>query len=114
MFKLIKYILYLFFGLVIILFLIGIFNPSKEDFSKDGSYKSFTCSLGNEKSKIKIKGNTATETTAAGIVINYSNVTKTDKGAFTLEGSSKQGRAWFIGAISYLLLDTNMIPYSCK
>ena len=67
-----------------------------------------------KKSKIKINGSTATETTAVGIVINYSNVEKTSKGAYTLEGSSQSGRAWFIGAQSYLLLDTQMIPYKCK
>ena len=108
--KLIKYIIFLVIGLIIISFMIGVFNPSEED----GSSRSFTCSYGNERSKIKITGSTAKEITAAGIVITYSNVSKSDKGAYSLEGSSKKGRAWFIGAISYLLLDTNMIPYKCK
>ena len=62
----------------------------------------------------KMAEDMAKETTAAGIVISYSNVNKTDKGAYTLEGSSQQGRAWFIGAQSYLLLDTQMIPYKCR
>jgi len=116
--KLLKYIIYLAVGLVVILLLIGIFNTPEEseiiDLSSSGSNKSFICSLGGEKSKIKIRGNTAIETTAAGVTINYSNVNKTNKGAFALEGSSKQGRSWFVGAQSYLLLDTNMIPYNCR
>ncbi len=79
--------------------------------------KSFTCSYkydSSEKSKIKIRGGSATETTAIGIAINYSIVNLSDKGAFTLKGSSKQGRAWFIGAQSYLLLGTEMHPYTCN
>ena len=52
--------------------------------------------------------------TAIGIAINYSIVNLSDKGAFTLKGSSKQGRAWFIGAQSYLLLGTEMHPYTCN
>jgi len=31
-----------------------------------------------------------------------------------LEGSSKQGRAWFIGAQSFLLLDVEMLQYICN
>ena len=67
-----------------------------------------------EKSKIEIRGNTATETTAVGISINYSIVNLSNKGAFTLEGSSKDGRVWFIGAQSFLILDVNPLPYDCK
>ena len=118
MFKMIKFVFYSLIGFLIILFLIGIFGSSEDDgvvdLNKGSSGTSFTCSLGGEKSRIKISGSTATETTAVGIVINYSNVNKTNKGAYTLEGSSQQGRAWFIGAQSYLLLDTQMIPYNCK
>ena len=118
MFKLIKYSFYFIVGLFLILFLIGLFSSPKDngvlDLSKSSSGVSYVCSLGIERSKIKISGSTATETTAAGIVINYSNVNKTNKGAYTLEGSSKQGRSWFIGAQSYLLLDTQMIPYNCR
>ena len=79
--------------------------------------RSFTCSFEydpSEKSKIEIRGNTATETTAVGISINYSIVNLSNKGAFTLEGSSKDGRVWFIGAQSYLILDVNPLPYDCK
>jgi hypothetical protein len=79
--------------------------------------RSFVCSYKfnpNEKSKIKIRGGTATEITAAGISINYSIVELTNKGAFSLEGSSKVGRAWFIGAQSFLLLDIDMVPYNCN
>ena len=114
MFKLIKYFFYLVVGLFLLLFLIGIFSSSDDNSVSSGSGISYVCSLGGEKSKIKISGSTAKETTAAGIVISYSNVNKTDKGAYTLEGSSQQGRAWFIGAQSYLLLDTQMIPYKCR
>ena len=79
--------------------------------------RSYVCSYkfnSRERSKIKIRGATATEITAAGISINYSVVELTSKGAFNLEGSSKAGRAWFIGASSFLLLDANSLPYDCK
>jgi len=76
--------------------------------------KNFVCSYGGEKSKIEIRGSTATETTAIGISINYSIVNLSDKGAFSLQGSSKQDRAWFIGAQSFLLLGIEMIPYDCN
>ena len=79
--------------------------------------RSFICSFEydpSEKSKIEIRGNTATETTAVGISINYSIVNLSNKGAFTLEGSSKDGRVWFIGAKSFLILDVNPLPYDCK
>ena len=79
--------------------------------------RSFVCSYkfnSSEKSKIKIRGGTATEITAAGISINYSIVELTNKGAFSLEGSSKDGRVWFIGAKSFLILDVNPLPYDCK
>ena len=79
--------------------------------------RSFVCSYKfnpSEKSKIKIRGGTAKEITAAGISINYSIVELTNKGAFSLEGSSKAGRAWFIGASSFLLLDVNPLPYDCR
>ena len=119
MLKRIKKPFYFIIGLFLLLILVDLLKPSPKDNSivensKSGSRVSFVCSLGGEKSKIKISGNTATETTAAGIVINYYNVNKTNKGAYTLEGSSKQGRSWFIGAQSYLLLDTQIIPYNCR
>ncbi len=115
MLKTVKFAFYSLIGFLVILLLIGISeDDGVVDLKKGSSGTSFVCSLGGEKSKIKISGSTATETTAVGIVINYSNVNKTDKGAYTLEGSSQQGRAWFIGAQSYLLLDTQMIPYNCK
>ena len=79
--------------------------------------RSFTCSFENnpsEKSDIEITGGTATEITAVGISINYSKVNLSNKGAFTLEGSSKDGRVWFIGAKSFLLLDANALPYDCN
>jgi len=79
--------------------------------------RSFVCSYKfnpSEKSKIKIRGSTATETTAIGISINYSIVNLSGKGAFSLEGSSKQDRAWFIGAKSFLLLGVDVIPYNCN
>ncbi len=79
--------------------------------------RSFVCSYKfnpSEKSKIKIRGKTATEITAVGISINYSIVNLSSKGAFSLQGSSKDGRAWFIGAKSFLLLDDNGLEYNCK
>ena len=79
--------------------------------------RSFVCSYKfnpSEKSKIKIRGSTATETTAIGISINYSIVNLSGKGAFSLQGSSKQDRAWFIGAKSFLLLGVEAIPYNCN
>jgi len=79
--------------------------------------RSFTCSYEDdpsEKSDIEITGDTATEITAVGISINYSKVNLSNKGAFTLEGSSKDGRMWFIGAKSFLLFDANALPYDCK
>ena len=79
--------------------------------------RSFVCSYKfnpSEKSKIKIRGSTATETTAIGISINYSIVNLSSKGAFSLQGSSKQDRAWFIGAKSFLLLGVDAIPYNCN
>ena len=77
--------------------------------------RSYACKLGSEVSKIKIRGNTAKEITAVGVEINYYNVEYTNKGAFILRGSSKDpGRAWFIGAKSFLMLDANAIPYNCK
>ena len=79
--------------------------------------RSFICSYkfnSSERSKIKIRGGTATEITAAGISINYSVVELTSKGAFALEGSSKYGRTWFIGAKSFLILGVEMIPYNCN
>jgi hypothetical protein len=76
--------------------------------------RSFVCSYGGEKSRIKIRGNTASEITAIGVTINYSIVDMSDKGAFTLTGSSKMGRAWFIGAKSFLFLGASPIPYDCN
>ena len=75
---------------------------------------SFTCNYSDGSSKIKISGSTAVETTSAGVVINYSNANKTPKGAYNLQGSSKDGRAWFIGAMSFLLLDVQMISAQCR
>ena len=72
-------------------------------------YISFVCLT----SKIKIRGATAAETTSAGVLITYSNVNLSDKGAFSLSGSSKDTRAWFIGAASFLLLDIQTIPARC-
>jgi len=89
-------------------------TKSSTSVSNNSINRSFVCSYGGEKSKIKISGSTATETTAIGISINYSIVNLSDKGAFTLRGSSKQDRAWFIGAQSFLLLGTDMIPYDCN
>ena len=79
--------------------------------------RSFTCAYAldsTEISKIKISGGKAEEITAIGIQIDYSIVNLSDKGAFSLQGSSKQDRAWFIGAQSFLLLGVEMIPYKCK
>jgi len=77
--------------------------------------RSYTCKLGSEISKIKIRGSTATEITAVGVEITYYNVEYTNNGAFFLTRSSKDpGRAWFIGAQSYLLLDANKIPFNCR
>jgi len=104
-------------------------DPSKKNLSNDASKKSsnnestnklnrtFTCRFANnpnEKSTIKIRGGSASETTAVGVLINYSKVSNSSKGAFTLERSSKPGRAWFIGAKSFLLLDIEMYPYNCN
>jgi len=85
-----------------------------ESVSSNTLNRSFVCSYGGEKSRIKIRGNTASEITAIGVSINYSIVDLSDRGAFTLKGSSKAGRAWFIGAKSFLLLDANALPYDCK
>jgi len=77
--------------------------------------RSYTCNLGSEVSKIKIRGSTATEITAVGVEIIYYNVEYTNKGAFILRGSSKDpGRAWFIGAKSFLMLDASAIPFNCN
>ena len=75
---------------------------------------SFNCKYSGGSSKIKISGGTAVETTSAGIVITYAKATKTPKGAYSLEGSSKDNRAWFIGAISFLLLGADMNPAECR
>ena len=79
-----------------------------------GHAASFTCKYSGGSSKIKISGGTAVETTSAGIVIKYSNAEKTPKGAYNLTGSSKDNRAWFIGAISFLLLGAQMNPAECR
>ena len=92
-------------------------SKSSNDASANKLNRTFTCKYAiypSERSIIKIRGGTATETTAIGITINYSIVNLSDKGAFTLKGSSKQGRAWFIGAQSFLLLDIEMLPYICN
>ena len=92
----------------------------KEEAKKTSNNKltrSFTCNFSentNEKSKIFIKGPVAMEETAIGIIINYKIVNISDKGAFTLQGASNDpGRTWFIGSQSYLLLDTQILPYNC-
>ena len=86
--------------------------------SKNTKTIRYTCSFSaipSEKSKILIDGPKAYETTAIGVDIIYSNVNLTDKGAFTLQGASNDpGRAWFIGSQSFLLLDTDMLPYNCN
>ena len=77
--------------------------------------RSFRCSYKNGPSEIRINGSTAQEITSVGIRINYSNVTISDKGAFTLTGASNDpGRTWFIGAKSFLLLDIQSNEASCK
>ena len=75
---------------------------------------SFTCKYSGGSSKIKISGGTAVETTSAGVVIKYSNAEKTPKGAYSLKGSSKDNRAWFIGAMSFLLLGAQMNSAECR
>ncbi len=92
-------------------------NKTSNNESTNKLNRTFTCSFANnpnEKSTIKIRGGSASETTAVGVLINYSKVSISSKGAFTLEQSSKPGRAWFIGAKSFLLLDVAMYPYSCN
>ena len=85
--------------------------------SINSTNRNFTCDYVDnisEKSKIVIRGPEATEETAIGIIINYSIVEISDKGAFTLKGASNDpGRAWFIGAQSFLLLDAKVLPYNC-
>ena len=77
--------------------------------------RSFKCSYQNGYSTIRINGSSAEEITSLGITINYSNVTISDKGAFSLTGASNDpGRSWFIGAKSVLLLDIQMNPANCK
>lgn len=92
-------------------------KKQKLSLSKNTKIRRFTCSFSaipSEKSKILIDGPKAYETTAIGIDIIYSNVNLSDKGAFTLQGASNdQGRTWFIGSKSFLLLDTQMLPYDC-
>ena len=79
-----------------------------------GHAASFTCKYSGGSSKIKISGGTAEEKTSAGVVITYANAEKTPKGAYKLTGSSKDNRAWFIGAISFLLLGAQMNPAECR
>ena len=93
-------------------------KKNKSSFSKNTKKRSFICSysvIPSEKSKILIDGPKAYETTAIGVQIKYSNVKLSDKGAFSLQGASNDpGRAWFIGSQSFLLLDTDMLPYNCN
>jgi len=93
-------------------------NGEKSSFSNNTKKIRFTCSFANrpsEKSKIFIDGPEAYEITAIGVQIKYSNVNLSDKGAFSLQGASNDpGRAWFIGSQSFLLLDTDMLPYNCN
>ncbi len=67
--------------------------------------RTFDCSYPSGTSKIRIRGATARETTSVGVVIKYSAVEYTKKGAFVLDGSSKGLRSWVIGTPSYLVLD---------
>ena len=76
--------------------------------------RTYNCSYPGGKSKIKIRGATASEITSAGINITYSNVNLSDKGAFSLTESSKDIRAWFIGATSFLFLDVQPILAKCN
>ena len=77
--------------------------------------RTFKCTYKNGYSTIRINGSSANEITSAGISIDYSNVTISDKGAFSLTGASNDpGRSWFIGTISFLLLDIQMNQASCK
>jgi hypothetical protein len=77
--------------------------------------KSFKCTFQSGSSIIKIYKSTAQETTSAGIYITYSEATVSDAGAYSLTGASNDpGRAWFIGALSFLILDTQMNPAKCK
>ena len=94
--------------------LILLIGFSLSNVSHAASLSYFTCKYSGGSSKIKISGGTAVETTSAGIVITYAKATKTPKGAYSLEGSSKDNRAWFIGAISFLLLGADMNPAECR
>ena len=98
--------------------IIEVTEKQKTSFPKNTKLKRFTCGyslIPSEKSKIFIDGPEATEITAIGIKIKYSNVNLSDKGAFSLQGASNDpGRAWFIGSQSFLLLDTDMLPYNCN
>ena len=89
----------------------------KNEISNNTKIRRFTCSyslIPSEKSKINIEGPKAYETTSIGVKISYTNVNLSDKGAFTLQGASNDpGRVWFIGAQSFLLLDTKVLPYNC-
>ena len=69
----------------------------------------------DEKSKIVIRGNTAQETTAIGVIINYSRV-EYNNGNFTLTLPSKQNRAWFIspGNFSTMLIGAEINMYNCN
>ena len=89
----------------------------KNEISNNTKIRRFTCSysaIPSEKSKINIEGPKAYETTSIGVKISYTNVNLSDKGAFTLQGASNDpGRVWFIGAQSFLLLDTKVLTYNC-
>ena len=77
--------------------------------------RTFNCSYPNGSSKIKIRGGTATEITSIGIEIKYNYVELTSKGAFSLEQSTKPGRTFFIGAVSFLGLGgTEMYEANCQ
>ena len=75
--------------------------------------RTFNCTYPGGSSKIIIKGGTATEITSAGVNINYLKV-DFNEGAFTLSESSKDGRSWFIGGMSILLLDIEIIRAKCR
>ena len=79
-----------------------------------GHAASFTCKYSGGSSKIKIAGGTATETTSAGIKFYYTKAERTPKGAYSIERPTEGNRAWFIGAISFLLLGAQMNPAECR
>jgi hypothetical protein len=77
---------------------------------------SFKCidSISKKITKIKISGKTAMEITYMGNSIKYFLVTKKD-GKYTLrQPDVAQTRSWLIGAMSFLLIDTDVFPHQCS